>query len=244
LSYTLIFETLQLVLLISMTIVQVSIALAESVARWLDEGMPEVGTKEWSREEVDSFEDSGDEGRDIEDHNEDYAGVEEDEDKEDCAGAEKDTEDTEDKKTEDTEDHPLKEDSPHIEDLTAEEKPPAIILRTTSTLASSMGSLEPLLQAIAPTILYMPMPLPRTLGSPMFKDTDVIAFLERSVFGQTQRQEIGQKRQKWEWRRQKIQAPYLRNTPQPIHSLSRFISYLPRKPSCHPTICPTILRIG
>jgi hypothetical protein len=227
------------VLILSMTIVRVSTALAESVARWLDEGMPEVGTKEWSREEVDSFEGSRDEERAIEDYNEDYAGVEEDtEDTEDCAGAE---EDDEDKKTEDL---PLKEDPPHIEDPTAEEKPPAIILATTSTLASSMGSLEPLLQAIAPTMLYMPMPLPRTLGSPMFKDANVIAFLERSVFGQTQRQEIGQKRQKWEWRRQKIQAPYLRNTPQPIHSLSRFISYLPRKPSCHPTICPTILRIG
>ena len=168
-----------------MTIVRVSIALAESVARWLDEGIPEVGTIEWSREEVDSFEGSRDEERAIEDH------------KGDCAGAEEDTEDTKDtkdKKIEDIEDHPLKEDSPHIEDLTAEEKPPAIILGTTSTLASSMSSLDPLPQTVAPTMLYMPMPLPRTLGSPMFKDANVIAFLERNVFGQTQRQEIGQKR--------------------------------------------------
>ena len=128
LSHALLFETLRLVLLISMTIVQVSIAHAESVARWLDEGMPEVGTKEWSREEVDSFESSRDDERAIEDYNEDCVGVEEDD---------------EDKKIED---HPLKEDLPYIEDPTIEEKPPAIILGTTSTLASSMSSLDPFLR--------------------------------------------------------------------------------------------------
>jgi hypothetical protein len=76
-----------------MTIVQVSTALAESVARWLDEGMPEVGTKEWSREEVDSFESSRDDERAIEDYNKDCAGVEEEEDEDT-----KDTKDTEDPK--------------------------------------------------------------------------------------------------------------------------------------------------
>jgi hypothetical protein len=92
LSHALIFETLQLVLILSMTIIRVSTALIESVARWLDEGMPEVGTKEWSREEVDSFKGSRDDERAIEDYNEDYAGVEEDKKIEDT----KDTEDPED----------------------------------------------------------------------------------------------------------------------------------------------------
>jgi hypothetical protein len=154
-----------------MTIVRVSIALAESVARWLDKGMPKVGTKEWSREEVDSFEGSRDDERAIEDYNEDCAGAEEDtedtkdtkdtEDTKDYAGVE---EDDEDKKTEDNEDHNT-EDHPLKEDPTAEEKPPTIILGTASTLASSIGSLEPLLQAIAPTMLYIPIPLLGTLGS-------------------------------------------------------------------------------
>ena len=120
-----------------MTIVRVSIALAESVARWLDEGMPEVGTKEWSREEVDSFEGSRDDERAIEDYNEDYAGAEED--TEDYVGVE---EDDEDKKTEDIEDHPLKEDPPHIEDPTAEEKPPAIILGTLGSLVDRFSLKE------------------------------------------------------------------------------------------------------
>ena len=65
--------------------------------------MPEVGTIEWSREEVDSFEGSRDEERAIEDYKEDCAGADEDkttEDTKDYAGVE---EDDDDKKTEDNE---------------------------------------------------------------------------------------------------------------------------------------------
>ena len=153
LSHALLFETLQLVLILSMTIVRVSMALAESVARWLDERMPEVGTKEWSREEVDSFEGSRDEERAIEDHKEGCAGVEEDDD-------DKKTEDNEGKTHQQKHYHPQEdEDHSHQEDCSQEknlhqkdeaypqekdQRPSTTMVDTTLTLESSTNSSNPL----------------------------------------------------------------------------------------------------
>ena len=85
LSSALIFKALELVLILSLTIIRIGTAFAEGVSRWLDEGMLEVGIEDCNRKEEDSFkdsfQDSGDKERDIKDQKEDCASAEEDEDR-------------------------------------------------------------------------------------------------------------------------------------------------------------------
>jgi hypothetical protein len=62
-------------------------------------------------------------------------------------------------------------------DPTKEDHQPLASIAPTITLESSTDRLEPLPQM--PTMLYMPMPPPRTPSSPMFKGANVTEFLKR-----------------------------------------------------------------
>jgi hypothetical protein len=77
LSYALLFKTLKLVLLVSMTIVRVSAALVESISWWLDEAMPrapELGHKKgWENTKGHSHQQSYEDNTHQEDYTEDHA---------------------------------------------------------------------------------------------------------------------------------------------------------------------------
>jgi hypothetical protein len=177
LSYALCFETLRLVLLVSMTTVQVGIAFAEGVGTWLDKGMPElpelleVGTEECNRKEEDSFEDkfedSGFEG---------------------SGGEEKDLKDkrkTKNKKKKKTKAR-NQADQNTTSDYQDEElqypkstrNPPEIMASTGATPGSLTSSIDSVQPMTAMPMFYMPMPLPGTLGSPIFKGANITEFLE------------------------------------------------------------------
>jgi hypothetical protein len=179
LSYALFFETLRLVLLVSMTTVQVGIAFAEGVGIWLDKGMPElpgmleVGTEECNRKEEDSFEDK------FED-----SGFEGSEDEERDLKDKKKTKKKKKKRKTKARDQADQNTTSDYQDeelqyLKTTRNPPESMAGTGATPGSSTSSLDSVQPVTAmPAMFYMPMPLPGTLGSPMFEGANITEFLE------------------------------------------------------------------
>ena len=183
LSQILIFEALELVLILGLIIVRIGAALAKGISLWLDEGMlkaPGLRHKNsWRNTEKEGIQG----GKTYDNYRTDQDRVTND-----------NTDFTDDQKgftdltgpvwTRKQLQSSVKSStdckrSVTDKDLRSTYQRPSAIMADTGS-ASSTGSSDPIQTTVTmPAMLYMPMPPPGTLGSPMFEGANISEFLER-----------------------------------------------------------------